>query len=1028
MMMRCAGERRVASTRRLIKIVSVPVCLLLLSGPARAQVPPDESWRSIETPHFRVTFPEHLEALGRRAADRAERAYVELSVAFIESPDGPIDLLLTDHADVSNGFAQVTPSNRIVIYARPPVDDPGLGHIDEWLELVITHELAHIVQLDLTENPIGKLARSIFGRVAAPWPFFPGRGTPRWITEGLATWYESSLTEAGRVRGTFHEMVLRTAALEGRLEGIGQTQGESPEWPAGARPYAYGSLFFDHLTDKYGTELMGAFAKAIAGQWIPYRINAAGRSAFGSSLSEEWSLWAEGIRAATAELDSQLQRYGPITTPERLTVGARWALRPKVSPDGRWLLYSRSDGRSDSQLLFSLVDGTGAREFTRTNGLTTHDWTPDGGVVFAQLEYADRYRLFDDLYEAQVDGSTRRITNGARLTDPSVSPDGSWAVAVSGGGGTNGLSLVDLTSGAVTDFVSSDPDSHWAFPSISPNGRWIAVTHWTTGALHDVVVLDRNGLIVAELTSDRAIDLAPEWSPDGRYVLWASDRTGILNILAAPFDPESARAGPPVLLTNVRTGALYPSVDPSGRWLYFSGYHVDGWELERVPFNLETAVSAPPPDTRFNRLEEPEEQGSYDGEVQKYSAGPTLTPRYWQPLYSEAVRSPAVRTEDVFLRSRRLLGPAIGAQTSGIDLVGRHEWGAFLRIFTTGSRADAGLRYTYAGLGNPHLSFSANDRWGRGKNSALVTQRANDALLDTLFVLKRDRSLNASAQFQHRKWRNSLFVTFSAGMLWEELQLLNNSLEPESKYRLNRPRNRLSDFSVAISYSTARSHAYQVGGSEGVVLFARARTRRSLSLPDSLVGLSGLDSSVDELIGRARIYVPLGVAGYAPQVVALQASFGMGRGPNATAGHFDVGGASGSPEQITGISLFGGTRIFFPVRGYPESARYGRYAWAASAEYRVPLALMNWGLGAWPLHFDRITGSVFADAGNAWGPRMSPGGFQNPRREALYSVGAEITGEVLTFYRINMLIRTGVALPLVGNQKVQFYLRLGMPF
>jgi hypothetical protein len=59
---------------------------------------------------------------------------------------------------------------------------------------------------------------------------------------------------------------------------------------------------------------------------------------------------------------------------------------------------------------------------------------------------------------------------------------------------------------------------------------------------------------------------------------------------------------------------------------------------------------------------------------------------------------------------------------------------------------------------------------------------------------------------------------------------------------------------------------------------------------------------------------------------------------------------------------------------------------------------------------------------------MSPGGFQNPRREALYSVGAEITGEVLTFYRINMLIRTGVALPLVGNQKVQFYLRLGMPF
>ena len=89
---------------------------------------------------------------------------------------------------------------------------------------------------------------------------------------------------------------------------------------------------------------------------------------------------------------------------------------------------------------------------------------------------------------------------------------------------------------------------------------------------------------------------------------------------------------------------------------------------------------------------------------------------------------------------------------------------------------------------------------------------------------------------------------------------------------------------------------------------------------------------------------------------------------------------------------------------------------------------MNWGLGAWPLHFDRITGSIFADGGNAWGPRMSPGGFQNPRREALYSVGAEVTGELLSFYHINMLVRSGAALQLAGNKKVQFYVRLGMPF
>src|SRR5690606_13212946 len=133
--------------------------------------------------------------------------------------------------------------------------------------------------------------------------------------EGLATWYESSLTSAGRVRGTFHEMVLRTAALEGRFEDIGQAGGNSPLWPAGTRPYAYGSLFFDHLLRTHGEAGLTAFAEAVAGQWVPYRLDAAGREAFGVSLSEAWDAWADSLRAAYADLDHELGRWGPVTEP-----------------------------------------------------------------------------------------------------------------------------------------------------------------------------------------------------------------------------------------------------------------------------------------------------------------------------------------------------------------------------------------------------------------------------------------------------------------------------------------------------------------------------------------------------------------------------------------------------------------------------------------------------------------------------------------------------------------------------------------
>ncbi len=315
---------RVARASCVIKFSRALVLLAVSAAPVSAQVPPDESWRTLETEHFRVTFPAELETLGRRAAGVAEHAYDELSAEFMEAPSGMIDLLVTDHIDVSDGLAQLNSSNRVTVFARQPIDDPSLAYIDDWMALVITHELAHIVHLDRTDTLIGKVARGLFGRVAASWPFFPGTGTPRWITEGIASWYESDLTEAGPVKGTFNEMVLRTAAVEERFEDIGQASGSSPQWPGGTRQYAYGSLFFEHLLTKFGEDRMALFVEAIAGQWVPYRLNAAGQDAFGVSLSVEWDLWAQEMHDGGASLDTRLERLGPVSNPERLTEGARW--------------------------------------------------------------------------------------------------------------------------------------------------------------------------------------------------------------------------------------------------------------------------------------------------------------------------------------------------------------------------------------------------------------------------------------------------------------------------------------------------------------------------------------------------------------------------------------------------------------------------------------------------------------------------------------------------------------------------------
>ena len=857
-----------------IKIVLTVIALCTASASAQ-RIAPDESWRTLDTEHFRVTFPAHLEDMGRRAAERAEWAQARLSEQFTAAPRGIIDLVLTDHIDVSNGFANPLPSNRIVIYARPPIDSFGLAYFNDWLENLIAHELTHIFHIDRSGRY--SFFRKLFGRVSV----FPAITTPQWNIEGIATWYESALTGTGRVHGTFHKMVLRTAALEGRFESIGQASGYSPQWPGGTRVYAYGSLFFEHLIQKYGRDRMIAFVKAVEKQWIPYRLNAAGRSAFGVTLTNEWKAWADTQRTAAEELDTRLARFGAITEPQALTRGARYAFYPKVSPNGKTLYYIRSDGKSDTKLVSARLDGGGESTVSLISG-TTFAFAPDGDIVFAEFDFAGPHRRFSDLYRVTPGSAVQRITTRARLTAPSVGPAG-WAVAVAEGGGTSGLARINLGSGAIEMLVPPTPDIHWASPAVSPDGRWIAATRWTQEH-HDIVLLDAHGNLVREVTHDRALDFAPSWSANGQWLVWASDRSGIPNVLAAKVD--NGQVAPPVMLTNLRTGAAYPSVDPSGRWLYFSAYHVDGWEVERIPFNPTAAPPAPRTDsTQIEAANRP--RGRAEGQVRAYAPLETLRPYYWIPVWDDPIAVPAHRRGETAIPRTEVLGTSIGARTSGIDLVRRHSYNVGARIFlpvksSSPGRAAGNLSYRYRGLGNPIIGLSLSQNWD--EDGARIQQETDN----TFFILERQRRASASMTLVRPKARSSVSLTISGGLVREDREVLDPDLQTTDRFQLDDPRSTLGELSVRFSATNARSHAFQMGPATGTSFSVRARRRHDLSPASN-------NRSVDDIRGTVRTYVrlPHWFPGrrFAAPVLAFRASTGASRGPGSDNGYFDLGGA-----------------------------------------------------------------------------------------------------------------------------------------
>ena len=1018
-----------------------PLLLAAVAGlgaaavPAGAQVPPDEAWRTLETEHFRITFPEHLEELAARTADVAELAHEALSSGFRAGPGGTIDIVLTDHVDVSNGYARVSPSNRIVLYARPPPDHLALGYFDDWLEQLVVHELAHVFHLDYT-GWFGRFFRALFGRQPSLLTF-PGSNVPGWVIEGLATWYESALTPGGRVHGTYHEMVLRTAALEGRFESLGTAGGYSPQWPGGSRRYVYGSLFFEHLLDKHGHDTMARFVEDVARNGrLP------GRVLDDVSLTGEWDTWREEMRARVERLDDELAAFGPVTQPEALTGGARQALHPAVSPDGGRLVYVRSDGRSDPRLVAMPPGGGDASTLARTNHLTRFDFLPDGGIVFSQREFTDRYRHYSDIYVLAGGGTARRVTEGARVAAPSAGPGGGWAVAVMDGGGTNGLVLVDLGNGALEEIVAPSADTYWAWPAVSPDGRWIAASRWAEGR-HDVVVLDTDGRLVHAVTRDRALDMAPAWTADGRHLVWSSDRTGIPNVLAAGIDPRTGAAGPPRLLTNVRTGAAFPSVDPAGEWLYFSGYHVDGWEIERVPFAPDRAPTAPEPAARFDddagahpipvgapddaapattaaantahhdapaataadvaasrnagRAAQSDEAGDVhgprraDGAARGYSPFSTLWPTYWVPDVRPPVAVTKTTVGDVETPRTELLGYAFGGRTAMFDVVGRHAYAGGASFFTSGRRA-GDVSYEYRGLGNPTIGLTASQGWGHdGVRVSGATGAEGEP--ETFFVLDRRRRVAASVRIQRPGYRTSVGLTFSAGLVRSDREVLDADLQTSGGYRLARPGATSSELAVALNVSSARSHAFQLGNARGAAIALTARTRRDLDVPAGLVGATDADRSADDLVGRFRAYLPLPGPGFAAPVLAVRASGGAARGPATRTGYFSAGGHFGR----------------FAVRGHDIAARAGRRAWSASVELRAPLALVNRGAGTWGLHLDRLFASAFVDAGDAWGARAGFAPAAASGRRPLTSFGVELTTDLLALVYAPLRLRFGLA-------------------